>query len=396
MKRKFLAFTVLALIFVMHTAGTFAASVSIVVSVPPSTPAGDKICITGNHPLLSDWSGAGVELREIGPGLFSFAGEFSAGTVLEYKFTRGDFSKVEKSAQGFEQPNRKLLVKEKSVNEKVQVGAWADQVGVNVPAHEPLITGDYKILRGLKSQFLALPRDVIVWLPPSYNRPEASKRRYPVIYMHDGGNLFDPGSSFGGVDWGVDEAMTEGIANGELNEAIIVGIGNTADRMSEYTPFPDPKHKGGKGASYARFLVEELKVKIDKEFRTRKDQKNTFVGGSSLGGLISLYLGVSHPGVFAGVIAMSPSIWWSEGKIIDWLIDNGLGRWQGKIWADMGTREGEEAIRFSRLLAETVKSRCPEFRGLVYREFSGGTHSEGSWKQRIHLPLRLFIGKNRR
>jgi len=393
--RKYQAILVFALILVFQAAGIFAASVSIVVSVPPSTPEGDKVCITGNHPLLSDWSGAGIRMREIGPALYSFSADFPLATALEYKFTRGGFSTVEKTAQGFDQPNRRLLVKADNLVEKVAIEAWADQSGLNVPDHKPSITGNFKILRGVKSRFLSLPRDVIVWLPPSYDRPEALKQRYPVIYMHDGGNLFDPGTSFGGVDWGIDEAMTEGIAKGELNEAIIVGIGNTADRMSEYTPFPDPKHKGGNGACYARFLVEELKVRIDKEFRTKKDREHTFIGGSSLGGLISIYIGIIKPQVFSGVIAMSPSIWWADGGIITWLTQNGLAAWKGKIWADMGTREGEEALTFSRRLAETVKSEYPDFKGFIYREFSGGTHSEGSWKQRIHLPLRLFIGKSR-
>jgi predicted alpha/beta superfamily hydrolase len=187
--------------------------------------------------------------------------------------------------------------------------------------------------------------------------------------------------------------MCEGTKEGYLKEAIIVGVYNTAERMSEYTPFPDPKHKGGNGENYARFIVEELKPLIDKKFRTLKDRENTFIGGSSLGGLISLYIGVSRPEVFSGIIAMSPSIWWANGGIIDWLLKNDISAFAGKIWVDMGTREGEEAIEFSRKLSETIKKECPTYKGLVYKEFSGGTHSEGSWRQRVHLPLKLFIGK---
>lgn len=382
-------------LLVMSSSASMATQLTVVVNVPATTPDGEKVCITGSHELLSDWSGAGVPLQETGPGLHQFHGEIPDGTMLEFKFTRGSFATVEKTAQGLERPNRRLQVKGDAMVERAVVEAWADQAGSGAANHSPMITGNYKILRQVRSAFLTPARDVIVWLPPSYNRPDSSGRRYPVIYMHDGGNLFDPGTSFGGVDWGIDEAMDEGIARGELDEAIVVAIGNTADRMSEYTPFPDPKHKGGNGEKYARFLVEELKPLIDRSFRTLKDRRNTFVGGSSLGGLISLYIGVSRPEVFSGIIAMSPSIWWAEGGIIAWLLQNGLESWQGKIWTDMGTREGEEALNFSRQLAETVKQQCPTFKGLVYKEFPGGSHSEASWKQRIHLPLRLFIGRRR-
>ena len=372
-----------------------ATELSIVVNVPAVTPDAEKVCITGNHELLTGWSGAGVPLQETGPGLHQFRAEIPDGTVLEFKFTRGSFATVEKTAQGLERPNRRLLVKGDKMVERAVVEAWSDQNGNGAANQAPKITGNYKILRQVKSAFLKPARDVIIWLPPSYDKPGSSGRRYPVIYMHDGGNLFDPGTSFGGVDWGIDEAMDEGIARGELKEAIVVGIGNTADRMSEYTPFPDPKHAGGNGEKYARFLVEELKPLVDRSFRTLKDRHNTFVGGSSLGGLISLYIGISRPKVFSGIIAMSPSIWWSNGGIIEWLLQNNLASWPGQIWADMGTREGEEAVRFSRQLAATIKQKCPAFKGLVYREFSGGSHSETSWKQRIHMPLRLFIGRRK-
>jgi len=391
MRRHILAVS-LAIVFILQTLSVFATHLSIVASIPPTTPPGAKICITGGHPALSDWDGSGISMKEIGPNLYVFEAEIQEATVLEFKFTRGSFTSVEKTLQGIERPNRKLIIKGEKMIERVTIEAWADQVGGGSAVSKPKITGNYKFLRQVSSRFLAKARDIVVWLPPSYTRPEHAKTRYPVIYMHDGGNLFDPATSFGGVDWGIDEAMHEGIRLGKLKEAIVVGIYNTTDRMSEYTPFPDPKHKGGNGENYARFLVEELKVIIDKDFRTLKNRENTFIGGSSLGGLISLYIGISRPEVFSGIIAMSPSIWWAEGGIIEWLLKNNLAGWNGRIWLDMGTREGKEAVSFCRRLAETIQQKCPEYKGLFYREFSGGSHSESSWKQRIHLPLRLFIG----
>lgn len=382
----------LLLVLVFSVGLCAAANLNLVVSAPSNTPDDAKICITGNHNLLSNWDGKGVALKEIGPSLFAFSGNFPEGSVIEFKFSRGSFATIEKTAQGFEIPNRKIVVKAgKQINERMTVEAWADQLATQNPGNKPVITGDYRIIKDVASKFLDQKRNVIVWLPASYAKSAGKSKRYPVIYMHDGGNLFDPTTSFGGQDWGVDEAMTEGIKAGKLGDAIIVGIGNTADRMGEYTPFPDPKHKGGNGENYAKFLVEELKPIIDKDFRTLTDRSNTFIGGSSLGGLISLYIGISQPKVFSGIIAMSPSIWWANGGIIDWLLKNKIASWNGKIWMDMGTSEGEEAISFSRKLAEAVNKSAPGFKGLNYQEFGGGTHSESSWNQRMHLPLQYLI-----
>lgn len=384
-------FKLIAVFLILGTFALHGAEVEIIVAVPATTPEQSPICITGNLPELSSWSGAGIKLKEIGPNLFSFSRNFVADTRLEFKFTRGSFATVEKTGKGYEKPNRQLVATNKPLSVKLEVEAWADQL--DDAAYKPQITGNHKVLPQLKSKFLAPARDVIVWLPPTYS--ENRKKRYPVIYMHDGGNLFDPGTSFGGVDWGIDEAMSAGISQGALKEALVVAIGNTSERMSEYTPFPDPKHHGGDGENYAKFLVEELKPKIDKEFRTLPDRDNTFIGGSSLGGLISLYIGISRGDCFSGIIAMSPSIWWANGGIIEWLLKNGVENYHGKIWVDMGTREGEEAISFSRRLNESIKTQAPGLKGFTYREFSGATHSEGSWKLRMPMVLRHFIGRGR-
>ncbi len=382
------AYKLTILWLLIFSASLTGAELTLIVTVPASTPDNSPVCITGNSAELANWAGNGKQLQEIGPNLFQFKADFAPGTELEFKFTRGSFASVEKTAKGYERPNRKIVIAYQPVIERIKVEAWADQL--QTPAYQPKITGDFQVLPQVGSKFLKPPRDVIVWLPPSYSRNK--RLRYPVIYMHDGGNLFDPNTSFGGVDWGIDEAMSEGVAKGDLRQAIVVAIGNTQDRMSEYTPFPDPKHKGGDGENYAKFLVEELKPLIDKKFRTRPGQVDTFIGGSSLGGLISLYIGISRRDIFGGIIAMSPSIWWANGRIIDWLLQNQVGEFKGKIWVDMGTREGEEAIANTKRLAATMAGQVPEFKGFVYKEFVGGTHSEGAWRKRMPLILRHFIG----
>ncbi|HOT27803.1 MAG TPA: alpha/beta hydrolase-fold protein [Candidatus Ozemobacteraceae bacterium] len=359
------------------------------VSVPASTPGTDGIFLVGNLPELGAWKGSGVTLRKLGNRTFGYEGRFAPGTVLEFKFTRGDFSRVEKAANGLEIPNRTFRVPGGLIaTASFQVAAWADQIG----AAPPQITGAFEILRQVPSKHLPRPRDVVVLLPPSYGLPASRSRRYPVLYLHDGGNLFDPGTSFGGVDWGVDETLDYLYRTGQMQEIIVVGIGNTADRMSEYTPFPDPKHGGGWGDRYGRFLVEELKPDIDRRFRTRKDREGTCLGGSSLGGLISVYLGLRYRQMFGGIIAMSPSFWWAEGGIIPWTLARPFEPAATRLWVDMGTAEGEEAIDFSRRFDAALRKAFPLFPGYRYTEIPGAAHNEASWRQRVSHPLLFLFG----
>ena len=175
------------------------------------------------------------------------------------------------------------------------------------------------------SEFLEHDRDVLVWLPPGYHdrfsrftrhegsevhrsvrdelRPgpaESSNRRYPVLYMHDGQNLFEPETAFQkGEHWRVGETATELIEAGRIEPLIIVGIYNTGEaRLDEYTPTDDVKLGGGHADDYGRMIIEELKPLIDRDYRTQPDAANTGVAGSSLGGLVSLHLGFTHPAVF--------------------------------------------------------------------------------------------------
>ncbi len=363
-----------------------AAELYLLVTVPESTPADAEVCLTGNHEMLGNWDGKGIRLTRTGARQYELRADFPAGSEIACKFTRGDFTSVEKDAQGREIPDRRLYAD--TAVASLTVAAWADQVA-GKPV-DPVITGDHRVLRAVASRYLEKARDVIIWLPPSYADGQQS---YPVLYLHDGRNLFDAAMAFGSCEWGVDEVMTAGLASGSWPETIVVGIDNTIDRMSEYTPFPDPKHKGGNGDNYLRFLVEELKPMIDRDFRTLPDRRHTFIGGSSLGGLISLHAATAYPEIFGGIIAMSPSIWWGGGAIIERLLAGGIEAYDGRIWVDMGTREGLEAREFSRKLASEISARAPNFKGLRYREFIAATHSEKSWRQRLHLPLQYILGR---
>jgi predicted alpha/beta superfamily hydrolase len=232
------------------------------------------------------------------------------------------------------------------------------------------------------SEFLAHNRDVLVWLPPGYDWSEA---RYPVLYMHDGQNLFEPDTAFlKGEHWRVGETAGELIAAGRIEPLIVVGIYNTGEaRVDEYTPTDDVKLGGGHADDYGRLIVEELKPLIDRTYRTRADRDSTGIAGSSLGGLVSLHLAFTHPAVFSRAAALSPSVWWDRKAILK-TIRQSRSRPPLRLWVDMGTAEGRRGLDDARLLkAALVGLGYVEGVDLHYAEYEGATHSEQAWSARV-------------
>ncbi|HBC75502.1 MAG TPA: esterase [Candidatus Wallbacteria bacterium] len=401
------------------TPGTLPDNLIVTVKVPASTPAGDKIYIAGGHETMGDWKATGAELIKISEYTYRFGARLEKDYEIEFKFTRGDFSKVEKDAKGHEIPNRKLFFNFEAGENKIDcaVEAWADinADGSSAGPKPPEITGDYEFIKKFKSKILGNERDIIVLLPPSYkdktsgsgetSETEATEvkaktgekklKRYPVLYMHDGNNLFDPNTSFQGVDWGVDEACAKLYKQSAINEMIVIAVYNGPDRIGEYTPFKDPKHEGGDGEKYLQFLIDELMPHVNSKYRTLTDAKNTAIGGSSLGGLISLYAGAKRSDKFSKVIVMSPSIWWADGKIIDYVTSAKLDAAKTRIWVDMGGAEGEEGLSFTRKFNIAFKQKYPGFKNYIYKEFPDAPHNETAWRARIELPLRYMFTRNK-
>lgn len=258
------------------------------------------------------------------------------------------------------------------------------------------LTGHFERHASLSSKYLQHQRDVLVWLPPDYS--QNPQKRYPVLYMHDGNNLFDRRSSFGGAEWEVDEHAQQLSQQGQIAAPIIVGIYNTAARMHEYTWYPmdfDGSPQGGQGSQYARFLVEELKPLIDQKYRTLSDRSNTGVMGSSLGGLISFYIAQQYPQTFGKVGMMSPSIWWKERAI---LADVSKLAKDTQVWVDMGTQEGrqpEVMLQDAKDFAAALEQQgFQHFKNLAFHIEPGGQHNEAAWAQRIERPLRFFYSPN--
>lgn len=259
---------------------------------------------------------------------------------------------------------------------------------------KPRFPGELRRIARFQSNFLQAPRDVIVYLPPGYQ--DDISRRYPVVYMQDGQNLFEPTTAFiRGQHWKVGETIGGMILAAEIDPMIVVGIYNTGDRrIDEYTPIRDPKRRRGGGADrYGRMILDELKPLIDRDYRTLPDRSDTALAGSSLGGLLSLYLGLQHPNRFGKLAVISPSVWWGDQAILN-TVKNFEAETRPRIWLDVGTAEGVEAVIHARMLAQAlVKKGWKLDQDLKYVEVPGAHHGESAWAARLSDVVRFLFEK---
>lgn len=268
-------------------------------------------------------------------------------------------------------------------------------------------TGTVKRFLDFESKFVE-SRHVDIWLPPSYS--ENSDKRFPVIFMHDGQNLFDPEKSFIGVDWGIDETMTE-LSQKENLEAIVVGIWNSPKRYPEYMPQRPIENLGEEekeefmekygsewiSDSYLKFIVEELKPFVDSTFQTLPNRENTFVMGSSMGGLISLYAICEFPEVFggAGCISTHWVVW--DGLVLDYIKNHLPNPETHKIYFDYGTETLDAQYEPYQLKADELmeKAGFEQDKNWITKKFKGHEHSERAWRKRVNIPLKFLLGENK-
>jgi len=247
-------------------------------------------------------------------------------------------------------------------------------------------------VRGFHSEILDNDRDITIYLPPGYN--DRDDVRYPVLYMHDGQNLFEGERAFiPGQHWRLGEAADEAIGSRSARPMIIVGIDNTgASRIDEYTPTNDPaRHGGGKANDYGRMIIEELKPVIDAKYRTLPDAPNTSLGGSSLGGLATLHLGLTHPDVFGSLAVMSPSVWWHDRAILS-DVESFASPQRPRIWLDMGGREGVEGLNDARSLRDLLRRKgWRDGEDFNYFEDRRADHSERAWAKRAPSVLEFLF-----
>ncbi|KAB2865733.1 MAG: alpha/beta hydrolase [Anaerolineae bacterium] len=261
------------------------------------------------------------------------------------------------------------------------------------------VLGNLQIKTNIYSPQLQNTRDVLVYLPPSYEWPEMNLRHYPVLYMQDGQNLFDAAISYAG-EWQVDESIEMLAAEyGTDAELIVVGIPNNEQRQQEYNPFDHPRFGKGRGNDYLRFVVETVKPEIDRQFRTLPDRANTGIAGSSMGGLISLYGYFHRADVFGYTAVFSPALWAGMPRIQEFI--NGLSYIPGKIYLDVGTNEGSRRktnmsisylMYHARQVVESLVNKGYSLGDdLLYFEEDGGGHSEADWARRFPDALKFLL-----
>jgi predicted alpha/beta superfamily hydrolase len=244
--------------------------------------------------------------------------------------------------------------------------------------------------QNFRSKILRNQRDLVVYLPPGYQ--EQPDRRFPVLYMHDGQNLFDGATSFvQGQDWHVGHSADAEIRAGRVEPLIIVGIYNVGKaRIQEYTPTKAPRLGGGRADRYGRFLLDEVMPFVNSQYRVQLGPQNTGIGGSSLGGLVSLFIGLSRPDVFGKIAALSPSVWWNQ-RVIHTFTAGMYVESRPRIWLDIGTREGprivEDVERYRDIL---VRRGWQCERDLHYERLEGAEHNEAAWAQRVAPFLRFL------
>ena len=269
------------------------------------------------------------------------------------------------------------------------------------------VTGTVEHLAPLDSKFVGR-RNVDVWLPPDYASPKASRHRYPVIYVHDGQNVFDPATSFVGVDWGLDETMTRLIAEKRIPATIVVAIWNTPKRLAEYMPQkPLERMKESEledmfksvrreplGDAYLKYLVRELKPAVDARYRTRPDGAHTIIMGSSMGGLISLYAVSEYPDVFGSAACLSTAWQVARGVVARSVGASLPDPRTHRIYFDHGTetKDGAYELLQTQVDDQMKAAGYAEGRNWLTRKFPGEEHSERAWRKRVHEPLQFLLG----
>lgn len=355
------------------------------VQVPENTPEDANVFIAGNFNM---WDPGHIDykLTKIKNGNYTITLNISASEV-EFKFTLGTWGTVEVLLNGEDRGNRNEILKGEFIERSYKVLRWNDREDTNT------ISGDVRIIENFEMPQLERYRRIWIYLPPGYS---TSKDRYPVLYMHDGQNLFDEATSFSG-EWGVDETLERLIAKRKIKKMIVVGIDNQPEfRLNEYSPFLF-EYSGlefrPQASEYADFIVENLKPYIDDNYRTKPDREHTAIAGSSMGGLVSVYIGVKYQSVFSKVGALSSSFGICKNELENYIQDHPK-EYPMRFWLDMGSEEmgnmdlHKYQIPIRDALLNSGWKKGSEVR---FQIFHGAKHNEKYWRDRFEKVLKYMF-----
>lgn len=333
----------------------------------------DHLFVAGNFNMWNPGDSS-YQLKPDESGISKITLSLPAGNY-EYKFTRGNWLKSETDTAGKGTGNRTLNL-ESDTTISVNILGWADDFKSNqiTAAKNHSASKNVKIMdTAFFIPQLKRNRRIWLYLPPDY---ATSKKKYGVLYMQDGQNLFDNATSYSG-EWGVDEYLDSIFKKGK-KEVIVVGIDNgLAKRMNEYNPWPFQNFGEGEGDQYVDFLVKTLKPYIDKHYRTLKDKSNTFIAGSSMGGLISLYAVLKYPQVYGGAGIFSPAFWTASG--IDSAVIAQAKKVNTKLFFYAGGKEGDLMIPDMKRIEKEIKERSSS--PIQEKIDPDAHHNEAAWRK---------------
>ncbi|MDQ2770131.1 MAG: alpha/beta hydrolase-fold protein [Bacteroidota bacterium] len=363
-----------------------------VARVPATTPPADSLFVAGS---FNGWNphSSQYALHRNPDGSYQLRLPASLGPV-EFKFTRGSWATSEINAKNQPLPNRRADLSA-APELQFQVAAWEDQSGSGAAPKTSTASAQVHVLaRDFAMPQLGRTRRVLVYLPADYARQPA--RRYPVLYLHDGQNVFDAATSFSG-EWGIDETLDRLRAAGQdATGSIVVAIDNGQQfRSDEYIPWrseglKDQSHQGGQGAQYVDFLAQTLKPWVDAHYRTRSDAAHTGIAGSSLGGLISVYAALKYPQVFGEVGAFSPAFWVCNDSLKAFARTHPAAR-TARFYFVCGPKESETMLPLMAQWRDELRAGGVPAANISFHAPATGEHKEWFWRREFPAAYRFLM-----
>lgn len=383
----------LALLASLVAAAPAGAQLTIRATVPPGTPAGATIFVAGS---FNGWNpgDSAFALAPTPGGGFAITLPDSLRGRVEFKLTLGAWERVETTATGGGVPNREVTIPATGADTvTVRVEGWQDgKPAARASTRRPTVS---IVADSFPIPQLGRVRRVWLYLPPDY---ATSGKRYPVLYMHDGQNVFDDSTSYAG-EWGVDETLDSLFALGDPGVIVVAVDHGGAHRLDEYDPWrnANPKLGGGEGGAYVNFLVHDLKPYVDRHYRTLPDREHTGIMGSSMGGLISLYAALEHPEVFGRAGVFSCACWIADPAIFDLARRATPPRPATRFYFVAGgqeTKDGEQVRDQERVVAALRAAGFPAsaLRALAPAD---GRHAEWFWRRELPAAYEWLFGRDR-
>ncbi|TGE18284.1 alpha/beta hydrolase-fold protein [Hymenobacter elongatus] len=355
-------------------------------SVPANTPATATLYMAGT---FNNWNpgSAAHTLTKNADGTYQITLPQTTGTI-EYKFTRGAWSAVETSATNGSVPNRSYTFGTAPATVTHTVLNWEDLAGGGGSCQSSALASVRVMSTAFPIPQLNRTRRVWLYLPADY---ATSTKRYPVLYMHDGQNVFDKCTSFSG-EWGVDETLSQLQQQGlDPTGCIVVAVDNDgAQRLNEYSPWNNPQYGGGQGDQYVDFLAQTLKPYIDTNYRTLTGREYTSIAGSSMGGLISVYAALKYPNVYSKVGVFSPAFWFAEQPLFQYVQEHPANP-NTRFYFVSGTQESQTMVPLMQRMRDALQTGGVPATNLSFNSIADGQHSESFWKREFGAAYRWLM-----